>query len=236
MNRTGFWVLGISMIIGLGVLGYFLRDAAISFKEYERTVTVRGLSEQEHIADIVVWPIQYTAAGNDLQEVYASLEENGNKVREFLESHGLSEDEVSMDSPLVTDRSAQRYGGDESARFRYVGSQVVTVYSEQVEEVRRMKKEVGELGSQGVAISGGDYEFRTEYLYTKLNDIKPQMIEEATIEARKVAQKFAEDSGSELGKIKTASQGLFSITPRDSNNPHIKNVRVVSTIVYYLTD
>ena len=99
-----------------------------------------------------------------------------------------------------------------------------------------MKKEAGELGSQGVAITGDGYEFRTEYLFTKLNDIKPEMIEEATIEARKVAQKFAEDSGSELGKIKTASQGQFSISPRDSNNPHIKNVRVVSTIVYYLSD
>ena len=73
-------------------------------------------------------------------------------------------------------------------------------------------------------------------MFTRLNDIKPMMIEEATIEARKVAEKFAEDSNSKLGKIKTASQGLFTISPRDNNNPHIKKVRVVSTIVYYLTD
>ncbi|MFO7846328.1 MAG: SIMPL domain-containing protein [Balneolaceae bacterium] len=236
MDNKSVWVLGLCLVAGLGVLGFFLRDAAISYKEYERTVTVRGLSEQEQLADVVVWPIQYTAAGNDLQEVYATLEENADKVQEFLKSRGVNDDEISLDTPLVTDRSAQRYGGDESARFRYVGSQVITVYSERVEEVRQMKKEAGELGSRGVAISGDDYQFRTEYLFTKLNDIKPEMIEEATVEARKVAQKFAEDSGSRLGKIKTASQGQFSISPRDSNNPHIKNVRVVSTIVYYLSD
>lgn len=236
MKEKNFILLGISIFLGLAILGYFLRDAAISFKEYERTVTVRGLSEQEHLADIVVWPIQYTAASNDLQETYQSLEESGNKVVTFLKENGLSDEEISMNTPQVTDRSAQQYGGDSSAQFRYVGSQVVTVYSEKVDQVRDMKKEAGELGRQGVAIAGEDYQFSTEYVYTQLNDIKPEMIEEATIEARKVAQKFAEDSGSELGKIKNASQGQFSISSRDSNNPHIKKVRVVSTIVYYLSD
>ncbi len=236
MKEKNFILLAISIFLGLTILGYFLRDATISFKEYERTVTVKGLSEQEHMADIVVWPIQYTAASNDLQETYQSLEENGNKVTAFLKENGLSDDEISVNTPQVTDRSAQQYGGDSSAQFRYVGSQVVTVNSEKVNEVRALKQKAGELGRQGVAITGEDYQFRTEYIFNRLNEIKPEMIEEATIEARKVAQKFAEDSGSELGKIKTASQGQFTISTRDSNNPHIKNVRVVSTVVYYLSD
>ena len=95
---------------------------------------------------------------------------------------------------------------------------------------------LAELGKQGVALTGNEYQVRTEYLYNSLNDIKPEMIEESTKEARKVAQKFAEDSDSKLGKIKTAYQGQFSISPRDNNNPHIKNIRVVSTVVYYLSD
>jgi hypothetical protein len=102
--------------------------------------------------------------------------------------------------------------------------------------VRNAMKGLAELGKQGIVFSGGNYESRTEYLFTRLNDIKPAMIEEATTKAREVAQKFAEDSGSRLGKIRRASQGQFSISDRDRNNPHIKKVRVVSTVEYYLSD
>jgi hypothetical protein len=93
-----------------------------------------------------------------------------------------------------------------------------------------------ELGKKGIVITGGNYQNQTEYLFTRLNDVKPEMIEEATRKAREVAVKFAADSNSTLGKIKQASQGQFSIKPRDKNNPHIKKVRVVSTVVYYLSD
>jgi hypothetical protein len=93
-----------------------------------------------------------------------------------------------------------------------------------------------ELGKQGIAITGEDYQSKTVFLYTKLNEIKPAMIEEATQNARAVAEKFAQDSKSRLGKIRSASQGQFSIDDRDSNTPYIKKVRVVSTLEYYLSD
>jgi uncharacterized protein len=233
---TGRIIIGISILLGLFILGYFLTTSVKTFKGYERTVTVRGLAEQEHMADVVIWPIQFTLASNSQEEIYQLLEENAAKVADFLSDHGINEQEVSIDLPVVTDRSAQRWGGDTSGQYRYVASQAVTVYSGDVEGVRSVMRNVSELGKQGVIISGDDYQFRTEYMFTRLNDIKPEMIEAATIEARKVAEKFAEDSDSRLGKIKTASQGQFTISDRDTNNPHIKNVRVVSTIVYYLTD
>jgi hypothetical protein len=235
-KQTGHIILGISIILGLFILGYFLNNSVKTFRDYERTVTVRGLAEQEHLADVVIWPIQFTLASNIQDEIYRMLEDNAGKVMAFLAENGIDDDEISIDVPLVTDRSAQRGGGDTSGQFRYVASQAVTVYSNDVEHVREVMRNVGELGKQGVIISGDDYQFQTEYMFTRLNDIKPEMIEIATIEARKVAEKFAEDSDSKLGKIKTASQGQFSITDRDRNNPHIKNVRVVSTIEYYLTD
>jgi uncharacterized protein len=235
-EKTGLIIIGISIIVGLFVLGYFMNRSVKTFKDYERTVTVRGLAEQEHLADVVIWPIQFTLASNNQEEIYRMLEDNAGKVMDFLGENGISDEEISVDVPLVTDRSAQRWGGDGSGQFRYVASQAVTVYSYNVEHVREVMRNVGELGKQGVIISGDDYQFRMEYLFTRLNDIKPEMIEIATIEARKVAEKFAEDSDSKLGKIRTASQGQFSITERDRNNPHIKNVRVVSTIEYYLTD
>jgi len=238
---NGNWVkaaaaVGLCFITGLFILGIYIHRSVDTFKEYERTVTVRGLAEQEHEADIVIWPIQFTEVSNDLQNMYISLDEGAEKVKGFLIESGLRTEEISISSPVVTDRSAQRYGTDGPMQFRYVATHTVTVYSDQIDKVRKIMGNIADLGRQGITISGDEYSNRTEYLFTRLNDIKPVMIEEATIEARKVAEKFAEDSNSKLGKIKTASQGLFTISPRDNNNPHIKNVRVVSTIVYYLTD
>ena len=117
-----------------------------------------------------------------------------------------------------------------------MATQAVTVYSANVAAVRSIMSSLSELGKQGIVISGNEYQNQTEYLFSRLNEIKPGMIEEATRNAREVARKFAEDSQSRLGKIKRASQGQFSIAPRDTNNPHIKNVRVVSTVEYYLAD
>ncbi len=231
-----FAILGITLAIGITLLGVLLGNAAIKYKEYERTVTVKGLSEQEHIADIVIWPIQFTVASNRLEEIYLDAEKSSDKIKEFLTGNGLEASEISITTPEVTDKQAQQYGGSQGAEYRYVANQVVTVYSSKVEEVRIIMNKVSELGKQGIAITGGDYRYQTEYLFSKLNEIKPQMIEEATKEARSVAEKFAEDSNSKLGKIKTAFQGQFTISPRDMNNPHIKKIRVVSTVVYYLSD
>jgi uncharacterized protein len=235
-TQNGLIAAGISFVVGMLILGFFLNSAVQTFRGFDRTVTVRGLAEQEHRADVVIWPIQFTMASNDQEEIYLQLERNTGLVVNFLRNQGVEESEISVDVPMVTDRSAQRWGGDPGGGFRYVASQSVTVYSSRVEEIRAVMRDIGDLGKQGVIIGGDDYQFRTEYLFTRLNDIKPEMIEAATIEARKVAEKFAEDSDSRLGKIKTASQGQFSISDRDRNNPHIKNVRVVSTIVYYLAD
>ena len=102
--------------------------------------------------------------------------------------------------------------------------------------MRGLIAEQGELLQKGIAVTGGDYRYNVQYEYTGLNKIKPQMIEEATKNAREAAEKFAKDSESELGKIKSASQGQFSITDRDANTPYIKKVRVVTTVNYSLED
>ena len=228
--------IGAGLVIGLAVLGLSLNTAVKTLRGFDRTVTVRGLAEQEHPADVVIWPVAFTQASNDQATIYADLERDAQRVIAFLVERGVPRDEISVDVPSVVDRSAQRWGGELAGGFRYVGSQTVTVYSQQVEAVRAVMAGVGELGRQGVTISAPEYGSSAQYLFTRLNEIKPAMVEQATVEARKVAEKFAQDSNSRLGKIKTASQGQFSISDRDFNNPHIKNVRVVSTVVYYLAD
>jgi len=229
-------VLGIGIFLGLSVLGFLLGRSAVKVKEYERTVKVKGLSEREYPADIVLWPIKFTEASNDLSALYSSLEQSTKKIRAFLKKNGIEESEISVSPPYVTDKLAQQYGSGQRVEFRYTAMQTVTVYSKKVDLVRKTIKKLAELGKQGIAFFGDEYSASTEYIFTKLNEVKPEMIEEATTKAREVAEKFAKDSKSHLGKIKRASQGQFTISPRDRNNPHIKRVRVVSTIEYYLSD
>jgi hypothetical protein len=213
-----------------------LGNAAIEFKQFDRSVTVKGLSEREYPADIVIWPIQFTAAGNDLESLYNAIELNTKKIVSFLGNNSISADEITLSSPAITDKSAQQYGNNARAEFRYTAFQTVTVYSKNIDTVRSVMGSLSQLGKQGIVITGGNYNAQTDYIFTRLNDVKPEMIEEDTKKAREVAEKFASDSQSSLGKIKRASQGQFSISARDRNNPHIKKVRVVSTVEYYLSD
>ena len=229
-------VLGICLIVGLCGLGYLLGNSALKIKEYERTVRVKGLSEREYKADIVIWPIQFTEASNDLGGLYGSLEAGTAMITNFLKAKGVKAGDISLSAPSITDKSAQSYSDSTRAPFRYTAQQNVTVYSHDVSLVRSLMTKLAELGKKGIVFTGGGYDHRTEYLFSKLNEVKPDMIKEATTKAREVALKFAEDSKSRLGKIKRASQGQFSITSRDQNNPHIKKVRVVSTVEYYLSD
>lgn len=235
-SKASAFILGAFIFAGLASLGYLLAAAAIEFKQFDRSVTVKGLSEREFKADIVIWPIQFTAAGNDLESLYGSIEANTSKIRDFLGDSGISLAEITFASPAITDKSAQQYGGNAKPEFRYTAIQTVTVYSKNIKAVIGVMGSLSTLGKQGIVFSGGNYQSQTEYLFTRLNEVKPEMIEEATRKAREVATKFASDSDSQLGKIKKASQGQFSISARDKNNPHIKKVRVVSTVEYYLSD
>ncbi|ALS99997.1 SIMPL domain-containing protein [Lacimicrobium alkaliphilum] len=236
MEREQNRILAIGIFLGLVLLGYLLAGAAIDVKEYERTVTVKGLSEREVPADVVIWPITFTGAENDLQQLYLGMEKHVEKIRAFLTLKGIAEEAISINPPLVTDKSAQQWGGGQKAEFRYTAVQTVTVYTGEIETVRSAMQTISELGKEGVVFGGNAYENQPDYQFNGLNDLKPEMVEEATKNARTVAQKFARDSDSQLGKIRRASQGQFSISDRDRNTPYIKKVRVVSTIEYYLVD
>jgi hypothetical protein len=235
-NKGGLLLLGVFIFFGLATLGYFLANAAIDYKMYDRSVTVKGLSEKEFDADIVIWPIQFTVADSDLTALYNTIDEQSAKIRDFLAKNGIATADITVASPAITDKSAQQYENNLNPKFRYSAIQTVTVYSENIVAARKVMGSLSKLGKEGIVFTGGDYQSQTEYLFTRLNEVKPEMIEEATRKAREIAQKFATDSQSSLGKIKKADQGQFSINARDNNNPHIKRVRVVSTIEYYLSD
>jgi len=223
------------LAIGIAAGGFLAGRGLVASRALERTVTVKGLAEREVGADVAIWPIRFVLAGNNLEAIYGDLERKLEEVLAFLKEAGFTDDEISVAPPAITDKQAQMYG-DAQARLRYSATQTVTVYSDHVSEVLAAGKRLIDLGKSGIVLSGDDYQSRTQYLFSGLNDLKPAMIEEATRNAREVAQKFAADSDSRLGKIKSAYQGQFSIEDRDGNTPQIKKIRVVSTIEYYLAD
>jgi len=229
-------ILGALLCLGLALLGIFLANGVLKTKELGRTVTVKGLSEQEVAADIAIWPISFSEAENDLSNLYSAVESKTGIIVAFLKNHGFTEDEITISAPSIIDRLASRYDSAQTTRFRYTAKSTVSIYSVKVDLVRSTMDKLVDLGKQGIAIGGEDYETKTQFLFTQLNEIKPRMIEEATRNARDVAERFAKDSNSKLGKIHRAQQGQFSIENRDQNTPHIKKVRIVSTIEYYLTD
>jgi len=236
-NKTiGLVALGLLIAGGLGLLGFQLARGLIDFKALDRTVTVKGLAEREVAADVAIWPIAFSEAANDLSELFAAIERQNGLIVAFLERSGFARADISIAPPIVVDKQAQGYAGSDRVKFRYSGNATITVYTRDVNQVRTSMNQLVELGKQGIALGGSGYQSQTEFLFSGLNDIKPAMIEEATRNAREVAAKFASDSNSRLGKIKTAQQGQFSITDRDRSTPYIKKVRVVSTVVYYLSD
>ena len=231
-----FRVEAIILSIGLLLLGVFIERGFSEFAGRDRSVNVKGLAEMEVPADKVTWPLVYKSLGNDLNALYEEIKRSNRTITDFLKEKGLTDKEISINAPVIVDMKAERYGNNQASPYRYNVTTVITVTSNKVDLVRGLITEQGELLKRGIAITTGDYQYNIQYEYTGLNTIKPQMIEEATKNARQAAEKFAKDSESTLGKIRHANQGQFSISDRDPNTPHIKKVRVVTTIDYSLED
>ena len=221
------------IMVGIIVLGCSIRSGLQSFADKERYVTVKGLAEKEVKADHVIMPFLYTEPGNSLEELYATIGAKNKKIMDFLLSHGISKDEITLSEPEVRDLSTNEYR--ENFNSRYMLTSVITLSTDKVDKAREIATSKLELIKQGVALQS-DYAHQAIYQFTKLNEIKPKMIAEATRNAREAAQKFAEDSESKLGKIRSASQGQFSVDYRDEFTKHIQKVRVVTSVDYYLND
>ncbi len=231
-----FRMEAVILALGLLLLGLFIERGFRSFAEKDRSVNVKGLAEMEVPANKVTWPLVYKSLGNNLSQLYDEIKRSNATITQFLKEKGLTEKEISINAPEIIDLQAERYGSDRASVYRYNVTTVITVTSDKVDLVRSLISEQGELLKRGIAITAGDYRYNVSYEYTSLNEIKPAMIEEATKNAREAAEKFAKDSGSELGKIRHAYQGQFSITDRDPNTPYLKKIRVVTTIDYSLED
>ena len=232
MDKGKFYS-GLCIMVGLVILGIMIPTAVMKYRSFDRTVNVKGLCEKEVRADKVIWPIVYKVMSDNVQSIYNQTDLSNSVIVDFLKAGGVSEDEITVSVPQISDKLANEYG-DNNRAFRYIAKNVVTVCTADVDKVLALMSSQADLLKKGVVVAGNDWENPVEFKYEGLNDIKPMMIEEATQNARETAQKFAQDSDSRLGKIKTANQGTFTIEDRDSNTPYIKRVRVVTSVTYYL--
>lgn len=233
MDKGKFYS-GLFIMTGLIIMGLMIPKAVSDYKSFDRIVTVKGLCEKEVPADKVIWPLVFKVVGNDISSVYNETEKNTAAIIRFLSDGGIEDTEITVAVPAISDKYAQEYGNNDRA-FRYLSKNVITVCTENVDAVLALMKRQTEVLKKGIVIgSDNNWDNPVEFKFEGLNGIKPEMIEEATKNAREAADKFAKDSDSRLGKIKTASQGTFTIEDRDSNTPYIKRVRIVTSVTYYL--
>ncbi|MEM8834055.1 MAG: SIMPL domain-containing protein, partial [Pseudomonadota bacterium] len=240
---NSLFCLAAAAIFALSVifLGSSINNGLKSFNNNDRSVVMKGLAQRDVKADLALWTISYTETGNNLPELQELMESRGRDVVDFLRKNGISGDAVTLNNVSVQDLMAQSYRQNNAVLNRYILTQSYLVRTNDIESVNKASKNIGELIKKGIVFAQRGSNQPT-YIFTGLNDIKPEMIAEATENAREGAEQFAENSGQEVGSIKRASQGVFQILPRDQTftipeaQQINKTVRVVSTITFDLED
>ena len=184
----GLTILLAAGILGLGVAvgGFFVGDGFLSARLGDRYVTAKGLSEQDVKADLAIWPIRFVVTGNNLEDVRRDLEANADTVRAFLTSHGFGEDEITIDAPSVTDLQAQAYRSGPITN-RFIVEQLVKLRSTKVDAVGTANRDAAVLLQRGVILTSDRGPSEPVYVFTGLNDLKTEMVAEATKHARATA-------------------------------------------------
>ena len=219
--------------LGLSAAGYLIGSGFVDAHLPQRTVQVKGLAEKKVKANQGQWQIRYKVVNNELSGLYQNIENSEKEIATFLRGQGFKPQEIVIQPQNINDNQGNSYSSNNSAP-RYSADGSVAVFTSDVDSILKSTQKVGELVKNGVVITGTSTQFR----FTKLNTIKPAMLLEATANARKAGETFAQQSKSKLGPIKDARQGLFTISGAnssyDSASEVIKKVRVVSTVTFLL--
>ncbi len=228
--------------MGIALGGWFVGTSLVESRQPLRTVNVKGLSERSVQADLGFWPIRFVATGPTLEAARSSLEASEAAVRTFLEDRGFAEAEIQVQSVLVEDRAAGYNAGSTPDEYRFVLTEDMLVTTDRVAELADASRSVADLLRQGVVFSSDAYSAGASFVFTNINDLKSEMLTEATQRAKETAAQFATESGAAVGDIQSANQGVFEILPAveiPNERPEKqidKKVRVVTTITYFLID
>ena len=225
-------LLGSAAVLALGVIagGYLLGDGLKRARAADRSVTVRGLAEKDVTADLATWSISYSATGTDLPTVRAEIDANTQELKAYFASLGFKPDAL---TPVGAGVNQYLNNGINNITI----TQRMLLRTTDIARAQRAVAQQFDLVRRGVTLQEGS---GMRYSFTRLNDLKPPMVAAATRDARAAAEQFAKDSGAGVGGIKSATQGYFSIDPRDgeggdgSSDTPYKKVRVVTTVDFYL--
>lgn len=238
----GTVVSAVVLAAGIAGAGFLVGDALVESKQPLRTVTVKGLSERAVQANLGFWPVRFVATGATLEAARASLETSETAVNRFLTERGFAPEEIQVQNVLVEDRAAGYNSGAMQDEYRFVLTEELLVTTDKVEELASASREVADLLRQGVVFSADAYSAGASFVFTGINDLKSEMLTEATQRAKDTAAQFATESGANVGAIQSANQGVFEILPaveipNDRPEKQIdKKVRVVTTITYSLVN
>ena len=233
-------VLGLCVALGPSIAGFFIYKGIVEAKLGDRYVTAKGLVERVEKADRGTWEIAFKVSGNELGPLYQKLSQDSELVQSFILKEGFEKNEIVISSPRVTDLHAREYGGSGPLPpERYLIEYSLFVNSPKVDPLNTLSAKTGELLSQGISISRSE----TRFYLDKFNDLRPQLIAEATKNAQEIAESFAKTTGSHLGGIRKANQGVIRLTSPDASpnqdydeglNSLMKKIRVVTTLDFYL--
>ena len=234
------WLPTAVLALAVVVAGALVGRGIERFRASDRSVSVKGVAERTVQADVGLWPLRLVSASDDLDAAQRKLQRDRHAVLAFLATFGLDSTRSELQGFEVNDTRANPYGGGQ-APVRFIITATLMVRTTEPERILKASQRVGDLVAAGVVLSSGGAGFGgPTYLFTKLNDLKPEMVAEATANARKAAAEFARQSGSAVGGIRRASQGVFEILPRDQapgvtqESQVQKTLRVVSTVEYAL--
>lgn len=216
--------------VGISLAGLFVFLGLTKNANKDRIVTVKGLSTRTVEADHAIWPLSYSIVGNDLQSLYSESERVSKEIMDMLCARGFKKEDLQIGNISVNDNWSS-YTSDDRPEFHYQLNASVIVSTDSVQLVVRNTGCQSELLNRGIIVNTNEWQLN--YQYNGLPELKPIMIEEATKNARAVAQKFANDAECDLGSIARASQGQFSVES-DPYQPWLQHVRVVTTIDYKL--
>jgi hypothetical protein len=224
-----------ALVLGFGfaLSGYFIADGFVEARQYSRFVEVKGLAERTVKADQAIWSINIKLVNSDLAALYQSIAQAQNKMQQFLNKQGFSSANINTNPVSVTDNQSVSYNNN-SNMPRYTADTGLTLSSTDVDKVALALQKTGELVEQGLVVTSSNVQYR----FNGLNAIKPKMLIEATQSARHAAQSFANNAKANLGYIRHASQGQFTISDANSNydtgSAIMKKVRIVTSIEYQL--
>jgi len=236
VNRVSYIAMAVIVAVGFSVMGFFIGNGLRNIKATDRFVNVRGLAERQVNADAAKLAIHIQHTGATPAALFPVIATTQKLVLAFLAEEGIKESDVEIGQWMTVRTSAQELKDDPSLP-RYSVSGIVNVTTNHVEAAGNAYRKINDLR---VKTNGGVTESEIAYSFTGIGQLRAEMIAAATKDARNAAAQFAMDSGSKVGSIRNASQGIFQITApgQDSDDPGSvrKNVRVVTTVDYALSD